>query len=146
VIYLKIRFKKVKTLNEFIDAIMLRVDVFIKEQKFKPGWEPDEHDKKSTHFIAIVNKKIVATLRYREPKKDEIKFERMATKKEFRGKGISSKLLKFAIKNAKKRKPKKIWAISQERAKEFWEKNGFKAISKPYKIYGTKHLNMKFNE
>ncbi len=29
---MKVEFKKVKTVNEFIDAIRLRVDVFIREQ------------------------------------------------------------------------------------------------------------------
>lgn len=76
-----IKYKEVETINEFIDAIRLRIDVFIKEQGFQPGWEPDEDDKISRHFIAMVDDKIVATARFRETAKGEIKIERMVTKK-----------------------------------------------------------------
>ncbi|MFH0875453.1 MAG: hypothetical protein V1859_05930 [archaeon] len=31
------KYKQVETINEFIDAIRLRVDAFIKEQGFQPG-------------------------------------------------------------------------------------------------------------
>ena len=55
---MKVAYKEVKTINEFIDAIRIRADVFIIEQKCQPGWEPDEEDKDSKHFIAIVEKKL----------------------------------------------------------------------------------------
>ena len=78
--------KKVDSLAEFIDAIRLRVDVFIKEQGFAPGWEPDEDEKSATHFIALADGKVVATARYREIAPGEFKIERMATQKDLRGK------------------------------------------------------------
>ena len=31
-----IKYKEVETINEFIDAIRIRIDIFIKEQKCKP--------------------------------------------------------------------------------------------------------------
>jgi len=34
---MKIMYKKVETINEFIDAIRIRVDVFILEQKCPPA-------------------------------------------------------------------------------------------------------------
>ena len=55
------KYKEVEIISEFIDAIRLRVDVFIIEQGFKPGWEPDEDDKISRHFIAMADDKVVAT-------------------------------------------------------------------------------------
>ncbi len=110
------------------------------------GWEPDEDDKKAIQFIAVKDGKIIATARCRETKKLEFKIERMATKKEHRGKGVSSGLLEYMIKEAKKNKAKRIWTISQLQAKEFYEKNGFKSISKPYDHYGQQHLDMELKE
>ena len=40
-----IEYKEVQTINEFIDAIRIRIDVFIKEQKCEQSYEPDEDDK-----------------------------------------------------------------------------------------------------
>ncbi len=51
--------KEIETIPELIDAIRLRVEVFIKEQGFAPGWEPDEDDKFSRQFVAVVQNKVV---------------------------------------------------------------------------------------
>lgn len=72
---MNIKYKEVETINEFIDAIRIRIDVFIKEQKCKPGWEPDEDDKNAKHFIAIANNEIVSTARVRETANKEYKIE-----------------------------------------------------------------------
>ena len=138
----KVEYKEIEKISEFIDAIRIRVDVFIKEQKCEPGWEPDEEDKKSRHFIAILDNKIVATARVRETRKNEYKIERMATKKEYRKKGIGKGLVEYIIKNISKQKPKRIWMQSQVRAQKFYETCGFKTISKPYNLYGIKHIDM----
>ena len=122
---MNLKFKKVETIDEFIDAVRLRVDVFIKEQGFQVGWEPDNDDKISKHFVAIVDKKIVATARFRETKKGEIKIERMVTKKDYRGKGIGKDLVKFMIKEIEKLKPEKIWLRSQVKTQPFYERCGF---------------------
>lgn len=139
---MKIKYKEVETINEFIDAIRIRIDVFIKEQKCEPGWEPDEDDKNSRHFITISNKKIVSTARVRQTANEEYKIERMATKKEYRNKGISKGMVNFIVNNLDKNKPKKIWMQSQVQAQKFYEKCGFSAISKPYDLYGIQHIDM----
>ncbi len=86
---MKVTYKKVKNINEFIDAIRIRSEVFIIEQKCLPGWEPDELDKKSTHYVAIVKGKIVATVRLREDPKQSGKIERMVVKKNFEEKELA---------------------------------------------------------
>ena len=120
-----IKYKEVKTISEFIDYIKIRADVFILEQGFAPGWEPDEDDKVSKHFIALDSKKVIATGRYREIKKGEIKIERMAVRKDCRGKGIGNGILSYMINDIKKHKPKKIWTRSQPQAMPFYDKFGF---------------------
>ena len=139
---MNVKFKQVKSINEFIDAIRIRVDVFIKEQSCKPGWEPDEDDKISEHFVAFVDNKIVATARVRDTGSKEFKIERMATKKEYRNKGIGQGLVEYIVEYYQSLNPKRILMQSQVQAQKFYEKCGFKAISKPYDLYGIEHIDM----
>ena len=142
----EVNYKEIEKVDEFIDAIRIRVDVFIKEQKCEPGWEPDEDDKKSRHFIAIVDNKIVATARVRETESKEYKIERMATKKKYRKKGVGKGLVDYIINDINKLNPKRIWMQSQVRAQKFYEMCGFKAVSKPYDLYGIKHIDMELSD
>ncbi|MFA6888251.1 MAG: GNAT family N-acetyltransferase [Candidatus Woesearchaeota archaeon] len=143
---MNLTYKQVATINEFIDAIRLRVDVFIKEQGFQPGWEPDEDDKISKHFIAIYDGKIVSTARYRETTNGEIKIERMVTSKEYRGKNIAKGLIEYMLKEIVKMKPKRIWLRSQVQSQPFYEKCGFIAISKPFDMWGVPHIDMDYKK
>ncbi|MDD5145769.1 MAG: GNAT family N-acetyltransferase [Candidatus Pacebacteria bacterium] len=139
-----VKYKEISTINEFIDAIRLRADVFIIEQGFQPGWEPDEDDKISKHFIAVVDDKIVSTARLRETAKNEIKIERMVTKKEYREKGIGTGLVKFMVEEIKKLNPSRIWLQSQVQAQKFYEDVGFKSVSKPFDMWGVPHIDMDY--
>ena len=142
---MEVTYKEVGSIQEFIEAIRIRVDVFIIEQKCQPGWEPDEEDKEASHFVAIAEGRIVSTLRIRNVE-DGVKIERMATDKEYRGRDISKGLIEFVLKEIKKSKPKKIWMEDQVQAKEFYEKCGFKAVSEPYDQFGIPHLKMEYPE
>ncbi len=137
-----VQYKEAKTIPEFIDACRIRTEVFIKEQGFEPGWEPDDDDKKARYFLAIVAGRAVATARFREMSKGEIKIERMAALKEYRGKGISKGLFEFMMKRIKKLKPKAIWLRSQLHAQAFYEKCGFKAVKAPFDLFGVQHVEM----
>ena len=140
----KVQYKKVSSITKFIDAIRIRVDVFIKEQGFAVGWEPDEDDKTAIHYIAIDNGMIVATARVREMEKNEFKIERMATKKEYRGQGIGTGLINYIIGELQTRKAKRIWMQAQCQAQDFYEKCGFKPISKPFNHHGLDHIEMEY--
>lgn len=137
-----VKYKQVKTIQEFIDAIRLRVNVFIKEQHCEPGWEPDEEDKLSKHFIVEVNNKIVGTARVRKIDGGSLKIERMAIDKVYRGKGLGKDFIAYIVDQVKKSKPKRIWMQAQVQAQVFYEKCGFRATSKPYNLYGIQHIDM----
>ncbi len=143
---MNVQYKQIETLNEFIDAIRIRVDVFIIEQQCPPGWEPDELDKDSQHFIALVKGKIVATARLREDPKDVAKLERMVVKKDYRGKGIALGLTKFILEEARKQRYTRVWMQAQVQAKHVYEKAGFKTSSKPYDLWnlGIPHVDMEY--
>ena len=143
---MNVTYKEVKTIANFIDVIRIRVDVFIVEQKCPPGWEPDELDKKSIHFIAILDHEIVATARLREEPKNTAKIERMAVRKEHRGKGIGLGLTKYVLNQALKKGFKKIFIQAQLHAQKMYEKAGFKITSKPYDLWnlGIPHVDMEY--
>ena len=136
--------KVVSTIPEFVDAIRLRVDVFIKEQKCEPGWEPDEQDRSATHYVAILDGEIVGTARVVESSPREYKIERMVTKGDARGRGIGKALVAFILKNIGL-SATRIWMQSQVRAQGFYESCGFRAISDPYDLWGIEHLDMEYS-
>lgn len=141
---MRIKYKEIETIGEFIDAIRIRVGVFIVEQKFKPGWEPDNEDKISKQYIAVIDRVVVGTARLREILKGEQKIERMAIKKGYRNKGIGKGLVNYIILHESDQKPKIIWTQAQTRAQKFYEKCGFKTIFKPYNLYDIEHVDMEF--
>lgn len=138
-----VKYKQVKTIKEFIDAVQIRVEVFIKEQQCKPGWEPDEEDKTSKHFIAKVDNKIVGTARTRQPNQGDVKIERMVIDKSYRGKGVGEGLLRYIIRHTKK--SKRIWMQAQTQAQTFYEKCDFHVVSKPYDLWGIEHVDMELS-
>jgi predicted GNAT family N-acyltransferase len=136
--------KRVESIPEFIDAIRLRVDVFILEQKCQPGWEPDELDKDSEHYIALIDKKIVGTLRVREEVAGEFKIERMVTDNSERGKGIGKSLLSYVVSLLRQRPASRIWMQAQDHARPFYNQVGFETTSPVYDLWGIPHVDMEF--
>lgn len=139
-----IRCKYVETIDEFIDAIRLRVDVFIREQGFQPGWEPDEDDKAARHVIAMADGQVLATARYRFISSDEIKLERMVTRKDYRGRGMGSALIKFVVPEILQLEPKRLWLRSQVVSQRFYSKSGFVPVSAPFEMWGVPHIDMDY--
>lgn len=145
---MKITYKKVETINEFIDAIRIRVDVFILEQKCPPGWDPEELDKVAIHYIALVDDTVIASARLREDPKGSIKIENMVVKKNYRRKGVGLGLARYVLSEAKKRNPTKIWAETQSYTQKFYQKVGFQTVSEEYDLYdlGIPHVTMEYKE
>jgi predicted GNAT family N-acyltransferase len=143
---MNVRYKQIETINEFIDAIRIRIEVFIIEQKCPPGYDPDELDKASKHYIALVDNTIVAMVRLREDPKGFGKIENMVVKKEYRKKGIGTGLTEYITKQAQKQGYKKIWMQAQKHAQHVYEKTGFKVTSEPYDLYnlGIPHVDMEY--
>ena len=141
---MKVIYTKIKNMNDFIDAIRLRTDVFLIEQKCPPGWEPDELDKVATHLVATIDNKIIATIRLREEPKNIAKLERLVVNKNYRKRGIGSSLVNYAVKQAKRKGFKRIWLQGQKRVYRTFEKVGFKIISQEYDLFnlGIPHIDM----
>lgn len=128
-----------------LEAIRIRVDVFILEQHCPPGWEPDELDKDAIHYVAQAGKRIVATARMRVDEKNVAKIERIAVKKAYRGKKIGKGLLQFILQDIRKHKYDQVQIQAQSYAKQFYIGLGFKVTSEEYDPHhlGIPHVDMK---
>ena len=139
-----ITIKKVQTKKEYEICLMIRKAVFIEEQHVPKDQEIDSFENSSIHFLAYYNKTPVGTGRFRI-KEHCIKFERIATLKAFRGKGVGKKLLKTLQDIATKEHPmSQILANVQVQAIPFYQKQGWKMIGKTFFDAGIKHQTMEY--
>lgn len=111
---------------EYQEALAIRREVFVFEQKVLESIEIDEFEASSQHFLIRVRDAPVATGRLRV-KGETIKFERIATMKNFRGQGhgreLMTAMLHFAQKNYPQLTP---YMHSQLEAVGFYKKLGWK--------------------
>ena len=106
------------------DALNLRKKVFVEEQGFCD--EFDEIDKRAIHFVLYENKNPIATCRiFVGEAKETYILGRLCVLKEYRGKGIGSKILRAAEDKVKVLGGKKLSLHSQYQARDFYKKLGF---------------------
>lgn len=99
----------------------IRQLVFIEEQKVPEEMEWDELDKSSIHFLVTIQNKPIACARL----KNDGQIGRMAVLTEYRHQGYGSKLLKFILDIAEKKKIEPLYLHAQVGAIPFYEKMGF---------------------
>ena len=120
-------------------AFSVRRKVFVEEQQVDPGLEY-EHEEEATHYLVLVSEIPVATARWR--KTDEgIKLERFATLKEYRNKGIGSKLLQRMLEDVIPLQLK-IYLNSQLPAIRFYERHGLKKVGEKFYEADMEHFKM----
>ncbi len=99
----KILVRPILNEQDYASSLAIRRSVFVKEQGVPEELEID-HEKESHHFLALYEQLPAATGRYRL-KKGFTKFERIATLKPFRGKGIARVLMQSMQSDCLKRYP-----------------------------------------
>ncbi|WP_433787569.1 GNAT family N-acetyltransferase [Actinomycetospora sp. CA-101289] len=139
--------RRVTTIPEFVEAIRIRVDVFIIEQHCPPGWEPDPEDRNADHFIALVDDVVVATARLRRDRPGSRKIERMAVRGKNRGCGVGAELTKHVIQSVRDDGCHRLWLQAQVQASGFYQRLGFRAISGEYDFHGLNipHTTMEYH-
>lgn len=111
------------------EAKYIRETVFVKEQGFNE--EFDTTDNISTHLVVFDGEIPVGTCRYYKDSNNIYYIGRLAIMKNYRGKGIGAFILHSAENSIKSRNGKTIRLHSQYRAKEFYEKQGYKSYGEP---------------
>ena len=124
--------------NDKKSLVQIRRHVFIEEQHVPENMEWDEYDDLSTHFLATLDNKVIATARL----KTDGQIGRMAVLAEYRNKGIGSKLLQFILLTARQKKLKNIYLHAQVSAISFYEKQGFTACGEIFYEANIPHREM----
>lgn len=131
---------------ELHDILRLRVDIFIVEQEC-PYPEIDGKDPDCYHVMGKdKNGSIVAVARIAPAGViyEEISIGRVVTKKELRGSGIGSDLMKQSILFCKEElRGQTIKIAAQKYLEKFYSDLGFKTISQVYLWDGIEHVDMR---
>jgi len=133
--------RQVSSRKELEKAYTIRTRVFVKEQGVPEEIEIDRDDKRAFHFLAFEAGKAVGTARV-VMHQGSAKIGRMAVLKNYRGRGVGTKLLKRAIVTAKKQGAQKIYLHSQVSVISFYEAMAFRCIGPFFKEAGIPHRKM----
>jgi len=137
------KFKRVTTEEELKRVFELRREVFIEEQSVPVELELDEDDKRAIHFIVQTPEAVVGTCRLLLVNDSLAKVQRMAIKKEYRSKGVGSRLLSEVMDFAKQEGLKELLLHAQTHAVDFYKNNGFNVLSDDIiEEAGIAHLKM----
>ena len=129
--------------GELYGILKSRAEVFVVEQGIIYQ-DMDEKDKFSTHLFFKENDRIVSYLRVIDPgvKYPEYSIGRVLTLKKFRGKGLSSALMKSALAFIQERSDISVKMEAQAYLRKFYETLGFRAVSDEFILEGIPHINM----
>ena len=126
--------------RKFDQALAIRKEVFVKEQKVDERLEFDGQDPVATHYLAYYDNKAVGTARWRKTEKG-IKLERFAVLAPYRTQMIGLSLLESILKEVKGF-GETIYLNSQKSAIGFYLKYGFIKTGEPFFEAGIEHIKM----
>lgn len=122
-------------------SLQIREKVFIEEQNISRELEIEDEEE-SIFFLLSLNDVPVSTGRLRETE-GKIKFERIATLMDFRGRDFGKNLMQelesFALKNYPNKKP---WMHAQLSAATFYEAMGWVRAGEIFDEAGIPHVSM----
>ena len=98
--------------------------------------EKDDMEEQSTHFIILIEDKIVATARFHKNSETEGQIRYLAVEEDFRRQGIASKLLYYIEIVAVKLGSKKIILNARKTAQRLFEKVGYKILKEGHLLFG----------
>jgi predicted GNAT family N-acyltransferase len=110
-----------------MQAVAIRGAVYIGEQECPYSEEFDGNDFAATHLIGYVGEEPVSCIRLRFFA-DFAKIERLAVRREYRHRGLASKLVEAAVDLCRAKGYQRFYAHSQKRLVGFWRRFGFKPL------------------
>jgi len=136
-----VKIKRVSSQAELVQALAIRIRVFVREQRVPAEIELDADDQQAMHFLAIQSDKAVGTARV-VMKHGDAKIGRMAVLKSYRRKGVGAALLKRAIASAKRLHARRIYLHAQVAVIGFYQGMGFRAVGRVFDEAGIAHRKM----
>ncbi|MGV3575422.1 MAG: GNAT family N-acetyltransferase [Devosia sp.] len=123
-------------------AFALRKEVFVWEQKVPEEEELDSYDLTATHYVAVAEGNVVATLRLiTQP--EHMKIGRVAVHQAWRGKGVARKLIEKAMADARGKGQERFYLTAQSDKLGLYEKLGFVAFGPEFMDGGMPHRAMR---
>jgi predicted GNAT family N-acyltransferase len=123
-------------------GLALRRQVFILEQHVPAEEEFDSYDLTATHVVAVLDGDVIGALRILFLD-EHVKFGRVAVAQSARGKGIASRMMRFAMELAANRGEARFYLTAQTDKLTLYEKLGFVAYGEEFQDGGMPHLAMK---
>ncbi len=115
------------SIEELMQAFVIRGAVFLSEQKCPYAEEFDGNDFTATHLIAMVGDEPAATMRLRWFA-DFAKLERVAVRQEFRTTLAARRLVRFGIELCRRKGYRTLYGHAQRRLVPFWRRYGFRPM------------------
>jgi predicted GNAT family N-acyltransferase len=132
--------------TQYAATLRIRQQVFVEEQGVPATLEVDGYEGLSTHFIAYVNDEPVGCGRFRLKTEAEtfLKFERIATLPEMRGKGVGAAVMSAMEHEAAVRHPGVPWIMhAQTSAATFYDRLGWRRVGPLFSEAGIWHIAMR---
>lgn len=123
------------------DALLIRRDVFVEEQKVPKEIEYDEWDQKAFHLVVYDQGIPKATGRC-ILKEGIYSLGRIAVVKEARGQGFGDLVVRMLVRKAFQQGAKEVHLHAQLQVQDFYEKLGFEAYGEVYEEAGIDHISM----
>lgn len=123
-------------------AMGLRREVFVHEQHVPADEEFDSYDLTATHVVALDDGDVVGALRILFLP-EHVKIGRVVVGSSARGKGIATRMMRFAMDLARNRGETKFFLTAQTDKLALYEKLGFVAFGDEFQDGGMPHLAMK---
>ncbi len=134
-------FKIVSNMDELIKALTVRAVVFIGEQNCPYDLEIDEYEHSCVHILGELEGEPVAAARIRFLGL-YAKFERIAVRQEWRGKGYGHQLVNYMLDYARERGYKTTKMHAQTYLDDFYSQHGFVKHGDIFKEAGIDHYLM----
>jgi len=127
----------------YADALAIRKEVFVNEQKVDESLEIDEFEEVALHVVGYIDNQAACTARVIEKENEILKIQRVAVSKDFRKRGLGLALLQEIEKIANETfESKKMQLDAQDHAIPFYEKNGFTTYGEGFMDTGIPHHHM----
>jgi predicted GNAT family N-acyltransferase len=123
-------------------GLALRREVFVGEQHVPEDVEYDSYDDTATHLVALADGDVVGVMRV-VFLPEHAKFGRVAVRRNARGQGIASAMMRVAMDSAKARGEARFYLTSQLDKVSLYEKLGFAAYGETFTEGGMPHKSMK---
>lgn len=124
------------------DALAIRYEVFVDEQKVPVDLEIDELETSSLHLVLYKKEQPIATARIYKLNKNTYKVQRVAVLKNYRKHGVGTELMKAVEEKARSNQATKLTLGSQNAAIPFYEQLGYTISSDEFMDAGIPHHSM----